>query len=259
MKRALGPALLLGLASCTGTSGGELHEFDAYAAGPADAVAGAPYAFDTGRGFHVTLDEARLHVGALYLNQARQTSVGADTSCTLPGIYSAEVTSGLDVDVLTPELQRFPERGLGTSDRAQTAEVWLMGGAVDAERDDTEILSLAGSVDRGGTAEAFSAKITIGANRRVVPSNPALPGAKPLCKQRVVSPIPVDLVPSAGAALVLRVDPRGFFANVDFDALPGSAPLSFADDSSDPASANLYSGLRASVGTYDLEWIRVSP
>ena len=60
-----------------------------------------------------------------------------------------------------------------------------------------------------------------------------------------------------GDALVLRVDPRGMFANVEISALSQvetSPPLYlFRDDRGDAPSRNLYSGLRAAEGTYSFE------
>jgi len=40
---------------------------------------------------------------------------------------------------------------------------------------------------------SFEGVVTIGSNRRVPSSDPATPGANPLCKSRIVTPIPIDL------------------------------------------------------------------
>lgn len=251
-------AVLASLSGCVGTTGGELTTFDAFAAGPEDATAGQPYTFETSRGYAVTLTRARVHAGAVYLNRSRPTSVGSDTSCFLSGIYVAEVTSGLDIDVLSPELQPFPEPGSGTSDRALAAEVWLFGNEdVNQVTDPTVLLDVAGTASKEGQEYPFEGEITISQNRVVTPDSPAKPGSKPICKERIVTPIPVDLELTPGDALVLRVDPRGFFRNVDFKALEQveeSPPLyRFRDDGEDAPSRNLYSGLRASEGTYSVE------
>jgi hypothetical protein len=68
----------------------------------------------------------------------------------------------------------------------------------------------------------------------------------------------VDFQIAAGGTLVVRVDPRGFFANVDFATLPaidGESVRRFTDGPGDQASTNLYGGLRASVGTYSFNWL----
>lgn len=256
-RAAITLMLPVALSACTGTTGGDLISFDAYGAGPADAAAGQPYSFENSRGFAVTLTRARLHVGAVYLNRSRPNSVDSDPRCQLSGIYLAEVTSGLDIDVLSPELQPFPEEGFATTERAPTAEVWLFGGGDINEPDDhTVILDVKGTARGTGPDIPFEGKITIGQNRQIPPLSPAKPGANPICKQRIVSPIKVDIEMAAGDSLVLRVDPRGLFANVDFAELAPEEPSSlhrFRDDGDDAPSRNLYLGLRAAAGTYSLE------
>ena len=255
-------ALSFASLGCSGSTGGDVVEFQAFAAGPPDAIAGQTYSFQTGRGYGVHLTRARIHMGAVYLNRSVQTSVGDDTSCMLAGTYVAEVTSGLDVDVLSPELQAFPSDGVATSDEAKTGEVWLTGGDVNAENDATVILYVEGSAEKDGVTFPFDGAVTIGSNRALSSSDQALPGAKPMCKQRIVSPIPVDVRATRGGQLVVRVDPRGIFANVECSAMAKSADdpsrYRFRDDGSDQPSRNLFYGLRAGVGTYSFGW-EVSP
>jgi hypothetical protein len=251
--------LALGAGSgCVGTTGSEAFELEAFAEGPLGAAPGEPYVFVSGRGYHVELTRAELHVGAVYLNQARAVSVAADTSCYLPGIYLAELPAGVDLDLLSGERVQWPIRGAATSGRVQTGEVWLTGGDVDAETDPTKILAVSGTASRDGRTYPFEGEITISTNRRAVPGNPATPGAEPICKKRIVSPIPTELRLSPGGALVLRVDPRAFFANVDFAALPppdAEGRYEFADADTDPASANLFGGLRRTAA-YSFVWER---
>lgn len=261
MKKLTLPVLALALASlpgCVGTTGGELVTFDAFAAGPEDAVAGEPYTFQNSRGYTITLTRAALHVGAVYLNQSRPASVGANTGCFLSGVYGGEVTSGLTVDILSPDPQPFPEPGSGTTAPVRTGEVWLFGGDdVNEPTDSTVILDVAGTATKEGVTYPFEGELTISDNRVVPPSSPAQPGSDPICKQRIVTPIPVDLALSPGDALLLRVDPRGMFANVEISALEQvetSPPLHrFRDDGGDAPSRNLYSGMRAAQGTYTFE------
>ena len=105
----------------------------------------------------------------------------------------------------------------------------------------------------------FEATLTIGPNRAIKSADPSQPGAHPLCKQRIVSPIQVDFTPHAGGRLLVRVDPRGLFTNVDFTALEkaSDAPLlyRFRDETVGQPSVSLYEGLRARSGAYDLSWI----
>jgi hypothetical protein len=256
MNEPLAAVLLASLLTgCVGTTGGELIELSAYAAGPEDAQ--TPTSFENSLGYRVELSEARLFVGGIYLNRSRPSSVASDTSCSLPGIYVAEVLSGRDLDLLSAEPQPFPARGFATTERALTGEVWLHQGDVNQEAGGGVVLRVAGSAERDGQRRAFSGRLTIGKNRVVTPTDAAVPGQHPICKQRVVSPIPLDLRPAEGRALLLRIDPRAMFGNVDFDTLEEQqGELRFADASGvNQASDNLYAGLRRSSGVYEFSWM----
>ncbi len=261
MRRLLAAALLsVGIAAplaCVGTTGSGLVTFKAYASGPHDADPTKPFEFDSGRGYHVVLTKAQLHVGAVYLNLSAPISGAQPTSCVLPGVYVGEVTKGLDVDVLSPKPQPFPVIGDGTADHAVTGEVWLTGGEIDALDDPTVILDLAGTATKAGVSYPFAATFTIGQNRKRPPLDPALPGSNPICKQRIATPIPVDVTPYDGGSLYLEIDPRGWFGDVDFAVVPEaqtSPPLYQFVDSSAPdvdyASRNLFNALRVSIGVY---------
>ena len=243
------------LFGCVGTTGGDLLEVQAYAAGPADAA--PELSFQTSRGYEVTLTEARIFVGGLYLNRSRPTSVASDTSCTLAGIYVAEVLSGREVDLLSAEPQAFPDAGFATTERALTGEVWLSQGNVNEAASSTVVLRVSGTAKRGAQQYPFQGKLTIGQNRATPPSDAALPGQHPICKQRIVSPIALDLTAKAGDALLLRIDPRGMFGNIDFATLaPVGDSYRFADEPGvDQASDNLYAGLRRNSGVYLLSWM----
>jgi hypothetical protein len=249
-------ALLLG---CVGTTGGEIVTFTAAAAGP-DRPAAGNLEFTSGRGYHVVLTKAVLHIGAVYLNQSLPVSGAQATNCILPGTYVAEETTGRDIDLLDPTPQNLPDYATGTSTRALVAEVWLKGpGSINATDDSTPILVLEGTADKNGTTIPFAARLTIGSNRLQVPSDPSQPGAKPICKERIVSPIPIDVVPAQGGTLMLRIDPRAFFVNAELSELhqfSQDPPLfGFADSSSDQPSISLYEALRSSGDVYQFEWV----
>ena len=85
-------------------------------------------------------------------------------------------------------------------------------------------------------------------------------GASPICKERIVSPIPTSLQIERQGALWLRVDPRRLFTNVDFGALAADGDhFSFRDDSSDQPSANLYNNLKQGGGLYAFSWAMALP
>jgi len=252
--------MLLGLAagSCAGDTGGQTVRFRVAAAGPADAMPGAPLVFTSGA-FTVTLSEAHLHVGAVYLNQAAPASGAQATDCYLPGTYVGEETAALDVDLLDPTPQRFPQEALGVTEPPALAEqIWLTSGEINAADDPTPILQVAGTAEGPAGPFPFQGTVTIGANH--VPSGTVLGGGDSICRQRIVSPIqqPVTLRPQGG--LLLRIDPRRLFVDVDFSLLPldaASGVYTFSDDPRAPGYAptaqNLYANLR-SVGPYQFVW-----
>jgi hypothetical protein len=237
---------LLWLCGCGGSTGSALVSFSACAAGPGDAA--RPLRFTTGLGYTVALDRASLHVAAIYLNQAVPTSGAQESSCVLPGVYVGQVFGPVDVDLLDPAPVVFPRRGDGTQTRAATAEVWLAGGAIDAPDDATVIFAASGTAARGGAAWPFDASITIGRNRQLPVQNPAMPGAQPICHQRIVTPIPADLVPTDGGRLELRIDPREMFHGVEFaDATPVDGGRYQIPDEAGGIGGALFSGVRAAI------------
>lgn len=267
MRPLVSFVIVILLAGCGDTTGSGLVTFTARAGGPADVRPGGPLDFDTGSGYHVSLKRARLHLGAVYLNLTVPSSGGHEQPCILPGIYVGQAFGscssqggrcGIDRDLLTPDLMPFPLSGQGTVNHASEAEVWLTGGDINAPDDPTPILDVAGTASRGGKEWPFTATVTIGRNRAVPVQNPALPGANPICHQRIVSLIPVDFTLSDGGTLDLRVDPRGMFHGVNFAALaPGAGmPTSFPipDEPGGPGGA-LYQGVHANSGVYLFTWI----
>ncbi len=256
MKRIFMFALLM--MACVGTTGGELVSFTATASGPSD-VTGHKLDFVSGRGFHVVLTSATLHVGAIYLNQSQPVSGAQATNCILPGTYVAEETTGRDIDLLDSTAQVFPDYGDGTRTHARVAEIWLKGpGSINDPNDSTPILQLAGTVDVNGQTRAFIGTLTIGQNRLATVSDPSQPSAHPICKERIVSPILVDLTPTQNGTLALSIDPRPLLSNVDFSQLhqfSSDPPVwGFVDDSSDQPSVSLFEALRSSGDVYRLRW-----
>jgi len=252
-------ALATLLASCVGTTGGDVIAFEASAAGSADARAGVPLEFVTDRGWKVSLTTAKAHVGAVYLNRSLPVSGVQNTSCILPDTYVGQVTDGLDVDLLSPDPQPFPVLGEGmTAPPAIVAQVWLTGARVDHVDDATPILQVEGTAEKDGTIKPFTGTITIGANRVQGGADTAQAGAAPICKQRIVSPIPVSLALQKTGSLLLRMDPRFLFVNVDFSVLPARGDtFAFTDDvmQKDQPSVNLYNNLRAASRFYSFEWV----
>jgi hypothetical protein len=234
---------------CVGTTGADIVDFDAVAAGPSEARAGEPLSFTNDRGFAVELTRATLHVGAMYLDQSLPVSGAQSATCILPGTYVAEVTTGRDVDLLDPTPQTFPGGGHGTTLDARAGQVWLTHDDVNAGVDPSgePILDFAGTATVEGELRPFSGKITISSNRQAAGE---LAGANPICKERIVSPVETVVSVERTGSLLLRIDPRLLFVNVDFAALPlTSEGYVFSDDPNDPdygqPSVNLYSNLHS--------------
>jgi hypothetical protein len=261
--RLVAGAALLGAvgASCVGTTGSALVTFNAAAAGPKSVVQGQPYTFHTARGYTVTLDKAIFHVGGVYLNIARPESGAQSTDCILPGLYVGEVTTGLDVDTLSPNPQPFPVKGEGTQTAAVTGEVWLTHGDVNDPMDSAPILTVHGTAisDSKGTSYPFQGSITIGENKVRPSQDPSQPSLHPICKERIVTGIEVTITPKNGGSLLLRIDPQGWFTNVNFSQLPpdpsGSGGYLFDDTLNGQPNKNLYLGIHANSGVYDFEWV----
>jgi len=236
------------LKSCVSSTGGELIEFEVVAVGDE-----ASRHFVSPLGYEVHLESAHIFIGALYLNQSAPGNYTLETSCVLPGIYSAEVRGGLRVDALLEKRQAFPVKGNGTTEPSRAGEIWFSSGNVDAAEDTTVILEVKGVATKEGQRWPFEAQLTIGQNRAEPPTHPALPGSNPLCRQRIVTPIPVQLTLKNQGLLILKVLPSAWFANVEFSKLTqvSEAPLyRFKDQTAGQADNALYSGMRANMGPY---------
>jgi hypothetical protein len=257
VKRTMKLVAALLATACGGTTGSGLVTFRAMGSGPTNAT-GTALSFSTAVGYQVTLNRAKIHLGAIYLNASVPSSGAAATGCVqIPPIYIAEAFGPVTLDLLSPTLQAFPAVGEATQTEAKTAEVWLTGGDVNAPDDPTVILDVAGTASKGGNSYPFQGTVTIGNNRAIPPGNPALPGANPICKQRIVTPILIDITPVDGGVLMLRVDPAGMFQTVDFATLalaPGSTTVLQIPDTQAGAGAALFKGLLSNAGVYRFSW-----
>jgi hypothetical protein len=257
---------ILLLCGCSGSTGGGLVTFHAQAGGPARAT--GTLDFDTGHqpSYHVTLSAASFHLGAVYFNSVVPSSGGPAEECIKStGVYVGELfgdceggACGLGLpSLLTPDLVAFPLAGVGTTTPASEAEIWLSSGDIDADSDPIPVFTADGVASAGGQSWPFSASVTINRANRGIPSeNPATPGANPICRQRIVGRIPVDLTLANGGTLSLRVDPAGIFNEVDFATLaatvePGpDGKYLIPDSNDDPTGSALYDGVVSNSGVY---------
>jgi hypothetical protein len=119
------------------------------------------------------------------------------------------------------------------------------------------ILQLKGTAEKDGDVRPFEASITIGSNRTVANTDGTQAGAFPICKERIVPSIRTRVILDPPGSLLLRIDPRKFFVNVDFSSLPASHDgFAFANVAmpADQASRNLYQRLHKPT-PYGFEWV----
>lgn len=253
------------LSSCGDTTGLRHVTFAARAGGFEHAD--GPVRFTTRTGWTVTLSEAHAAVGPVYLNalepiacdgcQARAI-IEALTDVVAPRAWAhgeshlgtgqivGQVTHQIDVDVLSPSLVDVPGGGDGLDQRAHTAEAWLYnregatGGAA------IRVRGVATREVDGRTEEVpFASSLVI--DERIATAQ------TPLDVARRVRGIPVDLTPSDGGALTVRIDPRRWFDGADFSEL---APLPVDAQGDHLASLNdnvgraFLDAARASRGVY---------
>jgi hypothetical protein len=222
------------LASCNGTTGDTLLSFSAYASG----VPGAGAPFQAGN-FTIQLTTARMHVGALYFDEAPPGTGFDGPVCIASGVYAAQVPGPIEVDLLSTTPQEFAVYGTGTADTALSAQVWLTDGDVN-EVNVTPIVEMQGTAtDASGNVVSFGAFVSINANRSQGSADPAQPGNNPICKSRIVQIGGLGLTFFPGGTLTVTVDPRVWFTQqtepIDFSA--GQLPLIGDSDclSADPA------------------------
>jgi hypothetical protein len=179
-----------------------------------------------------------MHIGAVYFDEAPPGTGFDGPVCIASGVYAAQVPGPVDVDLLSSAPQEFTVYGNGSTDTAQSWQVWLTDGDVN-EVNFTPIVQLEGTAtDTSGAVVSFGAVVTINAvNRSKGSSDPSQPGNNPLCKVRIVQ-IPTDIAFAPGGTLTITVDPRVWFSqqSLPIDFSPGQLPT-VMDPNCNPDSA----------------------
>ena len=247
MTRAGCFLLAAALAAC-GTTGGNIVSFEVVARG--SGASGIRHRRSAGTS---SCRGRRLHIGAVYLNQTRPNSGSQETDCILPGIYTAQELTPLDVDVLSPDAaavsrarHRHRRRGAdrrGLADRRRRQ---------CRRRRDRDRRAQRARRARARRCCRSRATVQINSANRGIPWATALPSLHPICKQRIVSPIRIDLRPHDGGTLAITIDPSGWFANVDFADVPPDGV--FPDDRTNDASDHLFNAIRAATATFQFSF-----
>lgn len=272
--------------SCNGTTGYQLVQFYAGARGFSEAVKDQPYSFDAPGGVRVTLTQATLHVGAMYLTQSIPQPGGGPVSCepqqTYEGAFVGEVRGEADIDLLDPSFQQIQVVGDGSTIPSATGEVWLVHDEALTDgnlngSDPFPVLTIVGSYETGGNTTTFGGGITIDSAQRIVATNPGLPGETQICQRRIVTGIPAQLTVAQGGTLVLRIEAASLFNGVTFVDLPTETSLTvptksvnygcvdgtttdrcFTNAGSDTSSNTLFQNLTG-YGPYRFEWLSSAP
>ena len=260
-----------------GTTGSKRFQFDAFAAG----VDGASSPFTNDSGWTVKLDRAQITFGPVYLNvipplrtgSYRAPSLGlgrlahADSSHLGEGRDVGEVLGQISFDALSPSLSKFQTSGTMTQEEIRTAEVWLWpapGVAPEEVNIDTASVDVAGTATRNGDSVRFRGRLIFDDAW----ATDALPGersATPITEQRMVRGIPAAFYPVDNGHLEIRFDVRSLFRGADFSNLvanptdaDGTKVLVQAKTgpvTTDQVMRNIFQGLRATTGTYDVQWV----
>jgi hypothetical protein len=252
--------LLACLASCIGSTGGELVEFRAEAYGSASSRAFTSIAQDAR--YEVQLTQASFTVQGLYFSRiARSGSTERETSCYAAEGYSAELRSDLTIDVLSERAQPFPELARGLNERVRAFDLWLGRGPINeftSESAATGVVSFAGVAASAGGSFPFEGRVTVDLNRKQTPASPAAPGSNPICQQRIVDGIAADFVPSSGGTLELRLDARQWFDGISFADVPKDARgiHVFVDSADNATSVRLFNNVRKNRGVYSATFRR---
>lgn len=265
---SLGPA-------CAPDTGGKRITFRA------SAGASGPATFENDRGWAVTLSEAKLTFGPVYLStyvrpaSALRTIFGPriarahDDGYVGDGRVVGELLSRVTVDLAQPGRVELPDLGDGVEDAVGSADVLFWPPppyAPEATKVPDPALSVAGVATKDGETVRFRGKLFLD-ETWLGQTTPGAPGRQTLTELRTISGIVARFRTAEGGALAIDVSPAALFAGADFANL-ADAPLDPVDPTTrllvqsttgtgtDQVMRSLFNNLRASTGTWDVRWTR---
>lgn len=212
------------------TTGRERVHFNVRVGGFEHAAGAVTFSND--QGWTITLTEARVAVGPLYLNTIEPTQCDTCGAMSLfhrvettllprawahgqdhlgTGEFVGQVTRQVEVDALSPQLVEIAGGGDGIDATVRTAEAWLYN------RDG----SLRGAAIRvAGVAQREEpTAMEVPFEGALVADESIVTARAPLDQARRVRGIPAALTLTEGGALVVRVDVREWFKGADFSEL----------------------------------------
>ncbi len=219
------PSLFL-LAGCTSVTGGERITFEAVVSPVLQPVDGVLRWQDPLTETTITLTEARIWVGPVYLWSdepllqvgglraldwlvPRAWAAGADHF--VAGFVTGEVTEQVPVDLVAGEVVPFDE-GRGIAGPSLSGEIWLEPVAGDAT------LTLVGEAETATDTVPFRLDLTYDEDWFDV-----VAGEDPLVLRRIRG-LPWDARLRRGGSLTVEVDVSRFLAGADFDTLRETTP-----------------------------------
>jgi hypothetical protein len=220
------------LVACATSTGGSRVTFDAVATpavAPTDAAEGAALVYtDAATGWTVTLTQAEVAVGPLYLWSEKPTLTG---QITIPGIAVAYAGSdeflagylrGEVLDQVVVDLVAGSDVSIGTGDgtagQSLSAELWLEPPSGTAAGTLSDTFEFAGSAEKDGVVVPFAGSLTID-DSVVDPDN-----GQTAALVRRIRGIPVGGDLTQGGTLRLTADATKWLAGADFSDLLDTEP-----------------------------------
>ncbi|MBL8605505.1 MAG: hypothetical protein JNK72_26475 [Myxococcales bacterium] len=245
--------LALGLSGCgdAGTGNARVH-FNAQVGGIAE---GGSNTVTNDQGWAVTLTEARVAFGPLYLNtitplEARRGPLERLSDFVISpawahgethlasGRIAAQVTAQVVIDARAPTLVSIPGGGDGINLDVESAEVWYYNST--AEGMNGAAIRVRGEATRAGVTVPFRGALVIDAGI----TGPQLT----LDQARRVRGIPAALTVRDGGTLTVRISTQRWFDGADFSELAAQR----SEGSADPVTF----GLSDNVGRAFLNNVR---
>jgi|HubBroStandDraft_6_1064221.scaffolds.fasta_scaffold152031_2 hypothetical protein len=236
--------LLLMLAACSNTTGGDLITLP-FVAGGVSRDATQPLLFTTPTGWAVTLDQAVIAAGPFYFNVDPPS-----TDEFRSGVVIVQATEQAIVDALDPSMNAVTGGANGETGSAVSVEIGLLA------PDSTNLANPAASMLDAGFAyvegTAVSGATTVAFEGQIVVDQSLVTSTEPLADLQRIRGAGVALTFTAAAeTLELRVDPTHWFDQSDFSQIASSG--TWTVDTT--FAAQLLEGVKGETGVYEFDLV----